>query len=55
MTDTNTLMMMVLKKHFKECPQILDEALKVIKDYSNKSSTLDDYKMVRNCLITYFV
>lgn len=46
MTDTNTLLMMVLKKHFKDRPEVLDRALTVIKDYSNNSFTQDQYDKV---------
>lgn len=46
MGDNNMLLMMVLKRHFKDRPEILDEALKVIKDYSNKLSTQEEYNKV---------
>lgn len=46
MTDTNTLLMMVLKQHFKTRPEVLDEALKVIKDYSNKLFNQKEYHKV---------
>ncbi|GJQ79131.1 hypothetical protein Trydic_g5384 [Trypoxylus dichotomus] len=44
MEDNQTLLMMVLKQHFRDRPQILDEALRIIKDYSDQDSTPDQYE-----------
>nr|XP_022911943.1 uncharacterized protein LOC111422902 [Onthophagus taurus] len=44
MEDPQTLLMMVLKQHFRDRPQILDEALHIIKEYSNQDSTEEQYE-----------
>lgn len=47
MEDNQTLLMMVLKQHFRDRPQILDEALRIIKEYSNQDSTSEQYEKVK--------
>lgn len=46
MEDNQTLLMMVLKQHFRDRPQILDEALRIIKEYSSRDSTSEQYEKV---------
>lgn len=43
MEDNQTLLMLVLKQHYRERPKILDDALQVIKDYSSKECNEQEY------------
>lgn len=46
--ENQTLLMMVLKQHYKDRPNVLDDALKVIKEYSNKEFNESEYDKVNN-------
>lgn len=47
MEDNQTLLMLVLKQHYRDKPKVLDDALLVIKEYSSKECNEMEYDKVR--------